>query len=275
MSTAALEERSMVATVPTVRRRVKARPLPRYVSWNYPLFGAKIGVRAILRPQVANAATQWFIEARLNGAKHPWNLLWNICRDKNPNWFSRYWRVRLYDESRALGPGDYIFQPTTNFTHIPGKPADQVEDAYIRALLELGGEEVEFTYLDLLWKNLPTGVQQLLTPKRLEKLCYEQQQNIRSTAEDWMWLYHTQRFCRRRIEAILFAGMSVMEFCTRHGRSVAESVAKRGIQLEAQFRATVLRQKIVSRDPVIVFEDWKSCRREFGGVPLGLVAHWD
>lgn len=312
MLTAALEERSIVATVPTVRCRVKARPLPRLLSYGYPLFGAKIGVRAILRPECVPQAANWLIETRLKGARHPWPTLWNVCRDKNPNWFSRYWRIRLYDASRSLEPGDYVFQPIPNFTQIPGQPGEQVEATYMRAYMELGGDDVEFTYLDLMWENLPTGAQQLLTPARLEARCVQQQEQLHKLVDNWLWLYRTQRFCRRRFDELVslttgtitlgfYIGAKVIDTALLPLRAALRAMAMKNVELQYSLlgldtkglkydpeassltllaaslmpASWVMDLGIIRFDPVIVFEDWKSCRRGFGGVPLALVAHWD
>lgn len=299
MSTAVLEERPMVATVSKVRRQ--KRPLPEFVSEDYPLFGAQIGTRALMKPERMPDVKQWLVQACLDAPKLSWPQLWTTCRKGNRNWFTNFWSTRLYDRSRDLAPGDYIFEALEDFNAIPGNPPDGVEERYIAAYLELAGKVPNFAYLDLVWEKLSTGAYQMLTPKRLQRQWAAQQAEAQGFVNDWLLYYRTRRFCRQRLEEMLFVGFSAANLCMIPLKPALRAMVRQSVRIQAYFRderlaqvevsddaspldllAAVLtparkmkEQRLVTYDPVIVFKDMSVRPQDFGGIPLGLVAHWD
>jgi len=289
------------------------RHLPALVSGDYPLFGAKIGVRRLLLAERVSDAKRWFIEQQLAGAKRPLPYLWNVLLERQHEWFSSFWRVRLYEPSRELGAGDYIFEPTVNFTHVPGKPvenqclADQIEASYMQAYLEL--RDKTFTYLDLVWHQQPNGALALLTPKGLKRELQAQQLEIFQFVNQWLWYYRTEKWMRARLEEILYAteiGLNITGAIVgaalwplrlplrlllaermRAQLRFTEGVWRTDIEVDtdastldllASFflsTSTIRESGLVKWDPVIVFEDPDYRPASFGGMPLGLIAHWE
>ncbi len=275
-------------------------PLPAYVSGDYPLFGALVGIGHHLKPNKLSEAQRWFLKQRLGGRTLSFHYLWQECSQKCPEFFNEYWLVRLYDQSRDLGPGDYIFQPTINFSRMPSAVPVKVEEAYIRAYLELPRQQ--FTYLDLVWETLPTGEQKLLTPRILGSSALRQRQKMEQFLADWLWLFQTQRFLSNRMEELMWGTSLMLDLALlpcrpvlrlmvqkRHQFSLSLQYGQRIKNVEVsqsasgtELLASILMssdyaesKKFVSWDPVIVFEDPDFRPPGFKGIPLGLVAHWD
>lgn len=282
--------------------RTVEREVPLLLSADYPLFGAKIGVRRLLRAERMPDAKRWFVRQCLQGSKLPLPALWDKLLRSKGEWFSAYWRVRLYEASRDLDAGDYIFEPITNFSRIPGNPGDQIETAYIRAYLELRGKM--FTYLDLVWEKAPGGVQKLITPKGLRRTLQAQQLEVFQFVNRWLGFYRTERFLGKRLREALYVSGCVANVALLPCQPILRSLVRWHEDrlrdtLKSNYRdlkenliderqASPLQMigalltraddipasKLVRWDPVIVFEDPEYKPASFGGMPLGLIAHW-
>ena len=284
--------------------RTVERELPVLLSADYPLFGAKIGVRRLLRTERMPDAKRWFVRQCLQGSKLPLPALWDKLLRSKGEWFSAYWRVRLYEASRELGAGDYMFEPITNFSNIPGNPGDQIEAAYIRAYLELRGKT--FTYLDLVWEKQPNGVQKLITPKGLKRTLQKQQMEVFQFVNRWLGFYRAESFLSKRLREVLYVSGCVANVALtpcepvlrlmvriheHHVRQqlrrnyrdlkdhmlIDETTASPLEMIGSLFTSAddIPASKLVSWDPVIVFEDAEYKPASFGGMPLGLIAHWE
>lgn len=211
-----------------------------------------------------------------------------------------YWLVRLYDRSRDLDPGDYIFQPLRNFSKIPDPKPAGVDEAYIRAYMELTPMQIhEFTYLDLMWRSLPNGEQKLVTPRGLMYHARENRLAVETFVKHWLWMHNVHRFLRRRLEGLVYctniALMPVRPFIVELARAreclLREQLYRNGYYLgetivdssasPLELLSTIMittqdipASQLYKFDPMIVFDDPQYTPDGFPGMALGLVAHW-
>lgn len=267
---------SATLVAPPVAMRTAKRQVRRLVQ-PYPLFGFR---RQVYRMPVMDRQAEidgWLLRHELAKPNEEWTQRWQRCQRECPTLFKELWLVHLPRRSRSLEAGDYVFDPLTDFLHIPGSPPQVVKDCYEQAFAELPRHR--FVYLDLLWENTPEGMK-LVSPVQLRARLSEQEHQFRRRMRNDRLLIEAARQRQRELMARLTLRSDLLD-SIRLPASPAEARRVLGLKTAALERSLLqqLEQlealRLVKYDPVIVFEEPALLERAGGYMPLGLVAHWD
>jgi hypothetical protein len=267
MNTAVLAPPASAQRTPSKRRRQLEQP--------YPLFGFRRRVYQVPSFDRHAAIQEWLLRQDRRQPGEPWPSRWQRCQQEQPNWFKQLWEVYLPRPSRALKQGCYVFDPLTDFLHIPGSPPAVVKECYQQAFAELPRHR--FVYLDLLWEPSATGEWELVSVAGLRwRLCTLELQFKRQLRHERLLIEAAQArqlevMARLRESQTLADGISLPSTPAEARRVLGLSTEMLERSLRAESRAI----EFTKYDPVIVFEEPALLAKSGGHMPLGLVAHWD
>ena len=109
---------TLVAPVTTPRQAQPRRSLDHV----YPLFGFRREVHYVPLLHRQAEIDGWLLRQDNREPNEPWTSRWRRCQRECRSAFKQIWVVRLPRQSRSLTPGDYVFDPLTDFLNLPGSP---------------------------------------------------------------------------------------------------------------------------------------------------------
>src|SRR5688572_19669269 len=123
---------STTLVAPPLAKRTRSARVRR-LEQAYPLFGFR---RHVYRMPVIDRQAEidaWLLRQDRAKPKEDWPSRWDRCQRESPSLFKELWVVRLPHRSRSLAAGDYVFDPLTDFLHVPGSPPAVVQECYQEA----------------------------------------------------------------------------------------------------------------------------------------------
>lgn len=263
---------SAIPLAPTTAPRRLRRQ--RRLEHPYPLFGFRTQVYRIPLANRHTEIDRWLLQQMAERPEETWQARWQRCQQELRGRFKELWVVHLPRQSRWLKPGSYVFDPLTDFLHIPGTPPQSVCDGYAQAFAELPRHR--FVYLDLLWESTATGLRLASIAglqARVDKL---QQQFQRRLRQDHLLVQAAQQR-----QAAIIARLDPRRASTVRIPLISTPTEARRVlglsqsALEQSLRVQLGVMDFTKFDPMIVFEEPALLKRAGGNMPLGLVAHWD
>ncbi len=240
----------------------------------YPLFGFRFQVYRLALLHRHAEIHEWLLRQDQQQPEEEWQARWQRCQRQRPAFFKEIWVVHLPRPSRSLNRGNYVFDPLTDFLHIPGSPPAVVQDCYREAFAELPRHQ--FAYLDLLWDSTAAGMQWLSVEQLRANLC-ELEHTFRRRLRHDRLLIDAARARQREMLAKLQATHVLMREL-RLPATPTEARKLLGLSDETLRRSLREQMELIAFikfDPAIVFEEPALLKRAGGYMPLGLVAHWD